>query len=71
MTEENCQKNKIFVIAWSPDTARVRNKMIYSSCKEMFKQELDGIQVELLATDSAEVGLDVIQYKAVQTEHSQ
>ncbi|CAL4910689.1 unnamed protein product [Urochloa decumbens] len=67
MTEENCQKNKIFFIGF-PDTARVRSKMIYASCREMFKQKLDGIQVELLATDSAEIGLDVIQYKAVQTE---
>ncbi|RLM99715.1 actin-depolymerizing factor 7 [Panicum miliaceum] len=64
VTEENCQKSKIFFIAWSPDTARVRSKMIYASSKERFKRELDGIQVELQATDSAEVGLDVIQGRA-------
>ncbi|CAD6334852.1 unnamed protein product [Miscanthus lutarioriparius] len=64
ITEENCQKSKIFFIAWSPDTARVRSKMIYASSKERFKRELDGIQVELQATDSAEVGLDVIQGRA-------
>ncbi|KAF2581842.1 hypothetical protein F2Q70_00012219 [Brassica cretica] len=46
VTEENCQKSKIFFIAWSPDTA---------------KRELDGIQVELQATDPTEMGLDVFK----------
>ena len=33
--------------------------MIYASSKERFKRELDGIQVELQATDPGEVGIDV------------
>ncbi|KAK4775489.1 hypothetical protein SAY87_023450 [Trapa incisa] len=64
ITKENCQKSRIFFIAWSPDTSRVRNKMIYASSKERFKRELDGIQVELQATDPTEMGLDVIQSRA-------
>ncbi|KAH0782178.1 hypothetical protein KY290_001776 [Solanum tuberosum] len=42
MTKENCQKSRIFFIAWSPDTARVRSKMICASSKDRFKRELDG-----------------------------
>ncbi|KAJ8570707.1 hypothetical protein K7X08_037679 [Anisodus acutangulus] len=61
MTEENCQKSRIFFIAWSPDTVRVRSKMIYASSNDRFKRELDGIQVELQATDPTEMGLDVIK----------
>ncbi|KFK33962.1 hypothetical protein AALP_AA5G084200 [Arabis alpina] len=61
VTEENCQKSKIFFIAWSPDTAKVRMKMIYASSKDRFKRELDGIQVELQATDPTEMGLDVFK----------
>jgi cofilin len=38
--------------------------MIYASSKERFKRELDGIQVELQATDADEVGFDVIQGRA-------
>ncbi|KAH9607771.1 hypothetical protein KSS87_022420 [Heliosperma pusillum] len=64
VTEENCQKSKIFFIAWSPDTARVRSKMIYASSKDRFKRELDGIQVELQATDPTEMGLDVFKDRA-------
>ncbi|XP_071689772.1 actin-depolymerizing factor 2-like isoform X2 [Rutidosis leptorrhynchoides] len=63
LTPEGVQKSRIFFIA-SPDTARVRSKMIYASSKDRFKRELDGIQVELQATDASEVGLDVIQSRA-------
>lgn len=48
----------------SPDTARVRSKMIYASSKDRFKRELDGIQVELQATDPTEMWLDVIKSRA-------
>ncbi|KAJ8631681.1 hypothetical protein MRB53_025004 [Persea americana] len=64
VTVENCQKSKIFFIAWSPDTAKVRSKMLYASSKDRFKRELDGIQVELQATDPTEMGLDVIRSRA-------
>lgn len=64
MTAENVPKSRIFFIAWSPDTARVRSKMIYASSKDRFKRELDGIQIELQATDASEVGLDVIKSRA-------
>ncbi|KAL4324661.1 hypothetical protein GQ457_11G009140 [Hibiscus cannabinus] len=64
VTSENCQKSRIFFIAWSPDTSKVRSKMIYASSKDRFKRELDGIQVELQATDPTEMGLDVIRSRA-------
>ncbi|XP_044504791.1 actin-depolymerizing factor 2-like [Mangifera indica] len=64
LTPENVQKSRIFFIAWSPDTSRVRSKMIYASSKDRFKRELDGIQVELQATDPTEMGLDVFKSRA-------
>ncbi|KAL6566568.1 Actin-depolymerizing factor 4 [Orobanche minor] len=64
VTHENVQKSRIFFIAWSPDTAKVRSKMIYASSKDRFKRELDGIQVELQATDPTEVDLDVFKSRA-------
>ncbi|XP_042512915.1 actin-depolymerizing factor-like isoform X1 [Macadamia integrifolia] len=65
ITDENCQKSKIFFIAWSPDIARVRSKMLYASSKDRFKRELDGIQVELQATDPSEMSLDIIKSRAI------
>lgn len=64
LTEGNVPKSRIFFIGWSPDTARVRSKMIYASSKDRFKRELDGIQVELQATDPTEMGLDVFKSRA-------
>ncbi|XP_057508695.1 actin-depolymerizing factor 7-like isoform X1 [Actinidia eriantha] len=64
ITDENCQKSKIFFIAWSPDTSKVRMKMVYASSKDRFKRELDGIQVELQATDPSEMSFDIIKARA-------
>nr|XP_029117510.1 zinc finger CCHC domain-containing protein 9 [Elaeis guineensis] len=64
VTDENCQKSKIFFISWSPDTSRVRSKMLYASSKDRFKRELDGIQVELQATDPSEMSLDIVKGRA-------
>ncbi|KAF4351261.1 hypothetical protein F8388_026942 [Cannabis sativa] len=64
LTEENVPKSRIFFIAWSPDTAKVRSKMIYASSKDRFKRELDGIQIELQATDPSEMDIDVIKSRS-------
>ncbi|XP_057422719.1 actin-depolymerizing factor 7 [Lotus japonicus] len=64
-TNENCQKSKIFFIAWAPDIAKVRHKMVYASSKDRFKRELDGVQVELQATDPSEMSLDIIKSRAL------
>ncbi|XAR53594.1 hypothetical protein NMG60_11022208 [Bertholletia excelsa] len=63
-TDENVQKSKIFFIAWSPESSRVRMKMVYASSKDRFKRELDGIQVELQATDPSEMSFDIIKARA-------
>ncbi|WOL10121.1 actin-depolymerizing factor [Canna indica] len=65
VTDENCQKSKIFFISWVPDTSKVRSKMLYASSKDRFKRELDGIQVELQATDPSEMSLDIIKARAI------
>ncbi|KAK3158667.1 hypothetical protein QOZ80_2AG0140050 [Eleusine coracana subsp. coracana] len=65
VTDENCQKSKIFFISWSPDTSRVRSKMLYASSKDRFKRELDGIQLELQATDPSEMSMDIIKSRAL------
>ncbi|KAH9719628.1 actin-depolymerizing factor 1 [Citrus sinensis] len=64
-TDENCQKSKIFFVAWSPDTSRIRSKMLYASSKDRFRRELDGVQVELQATDPSEMSLDIVKSRAL------
>ncbi|XP_037444154.1 actin-depolymerizing factor 4-like, partial [Triticum dicoccoides] len=63
-TPEDVPKSRIFYIFWSPDTAKVRSKMTYASTNEKFKRTLDGIQIEMQATDPSEMSLDVIKERA-------
>lgn len=49
------------VLFRSPDTARVKAKMIYASSKERFRRELDGVHYELQATDPTEMDMEVIK----------
>jgi cofilin len=42
---------KLIFINWAPDTAKVKHKMMYASTKDHFKGHLDGLGVELQASD--------------------
>ncbi|KAJ7972658.1 Actin-depolymerizing factor [Quillaja saponaria] len=64
VTSENCQKSKIFFIAWSPSTSRIRAKMLYATSKDGFKHELDGVHYEIQATDPSEMDLEVLRDRA-------
>ncbi|KQK12910.1 hypothetical protein BRADI_1g06821v3 [Brachypodium distachyon] len=64
VTGENVQKSKIFFIAWSPATSRIRAKMLYSTSKDRIKHELDGFHYEIQATDPTEVELQVLRDRA-------
>ncbi|KAE8717657.1 Actin-depolymerizing factor [Hibiscus syriacus] len=61
VTSENCQKSKIFFIAWSPSVSRIRSKMLYATSKDRFRRELQGIHYEIQATDPTEMDLEVIR----------
>ncbi|KAM0948252.1 putative actin-depolymerizing factor domain, ADF/Cofilin, ADF-H/Gelsolin-like domain superfamily [Dioscorea sansibarensis] len=64
VTEENCQKSKIFFIACKIFFIACKKQDAVCKLKGPFKRELDGIQVELQATDPTEMGLDVIRGRA-------
>lgn len=38
--------------------------MLYASSKDIFKRQLDGIQVELQATDASEMSMDIFKERA-------
>ncbi|THU69089.1 hypothetical protein C4D60_Mb08t10690 [Musa balbisiana] len=40
-------------------------QMLYASSKDRFKRELDGIQVELQATDPSEMSIDIVKGRAL------
>jgi cofilin len=48
----------------SPATAEVKSKMIYASSNEGFKKELDGVQIDVQATEPSELTLDILKSHA-------
>ncbi|GLU07715.1 hypothetical protein SLE2022_246630 [Rubroshorea leprosula] len=64
VTSENCQKSKIFFIAWSPSSSRIRAKMLYATSKDRLRRELDGVHYEIQATDPTEMDLEVLRDRA-------
>jgi len=53
-------RNKITFIAWSPDDAGVKAKMIYAASKEALKRSLNGVATELQANDQDDIEYDVV-----------
>jgi cofilin len=47
--------SKLVFITWNPDTASVRNKMLYSGSKEALKTALNGVSIHINATDASEL----------------
>merc|ERR1712228_1134751 len=43
--------NKLLFVAWTPDTANGKDKMVYASIREAFIESLVGIQKKIQATD--------------------
>ncbi|XP_068639860.1 actin-depolymerizing factor 5-like [Aristolochia californica] len=64
VTVDNCQKSKIFFIAWAPSASRIRAKMLYATSKHGLRRVLDGVHYELQATDPTEMGFEVIKDRA-------
>eukprot|EP00483_Globobulimina_turgida_P002717 UN02722 len=46
--------NKLLFVAWSPDTAKGKDKMVYASIREAFIEALVGIQIKIQCTDDGE-----------------
>jgi len=56
-------RNKILFVAWSPDTSKVKEKMLFAGTKEGFKKKLVGVALEIQATDLSEIDHAVVLEK--------
>jgi len=59
------KRNKIFFISWSPDSAKVKSKMLYASSRDALRRSLQGIAKELQGTEYSEVAYEVALEKAL------
>ena len=58
---DGCKITRLVFVLWSPDNAPLKSKMLYASSKDFLKQQLDGIGVELQATDESEVEFESME----------
>ncbi|KAF9255638.1 actin cross-linking [Marasmius fiardii PR-910] len=62
--EKDGKRNKLCFFAWSPDDAKIKQKMVFASSKEALRRKLDGIAVEIQGTDPSEVAYENVLNKA-------
>ena len=53
-------RNKVALILWCPDGTSTKTKMLYTTTKDDFKRKLQGLQVEVGATDYDEIAYDSV-----------
>jgi len=58
------KRNKIVFISWSPDTAKIKDKMVFASSKEALRRALVGIQVDVQASEFSDVNKEAVVTKA-------
>eukprot|EP01098_Paradermamoeba_levis_P016370 TRINITY_DN8816_c0_g1_i1.p1 TRINITY_DN8816_c0_g1~~TRINITY_DN8816_c0_g1_i1.p1 ORF type:complete len:137 (-),score=50.15 TRINITY_DN8816_c0_g1_i1:105-515(-) len=56
-------REKVIFISWVPDTAKIKDKMLYASTKDSVKKALVGLQIEIQGTDKGEVEYSVVMDK--------
>lgn len=69
-TTEVSHKQKLFLMAWCPDTARIKKKMLYSSSFDALKKSLVGVHKYVQATDASEASEESIMEKLRSTDRS-
>jgi len=67
---EKSLKQKLFLMAWCPDTAKIKKKMLYSSSFDAIKKALVGVQKYIQATDSAEASRESVEEKLRATDRA-
>ena len=59
-TTDGRDADKVILLSWIPDTAKIKQKMSYAGTKEAVKSALVGVALNINATDLAEAGLDAL-----------
>ncbi|KAJ3213942.1 cofilin [Clydaea vesicula] len=59
------QRNKILFYTWSPDTGKIKQKMLYAASKDALRKKLDGIYTEIQCTDLSELSHEAVYEKVI------
>ncbi|KAI6168551.1 hypothetical protein EDD17DRAFT_1772914 [Pisolithus thermaeus] len=58
--KDGARRNKICFVSWSPDEARIKQKMVFASSRDALRRSLDGVAVEIQGTDYSEVAYETV-----------
>ncbi|KAL4079303.1 actin depolymerizing factor [Scleroderma citrinum] len=58
------KRNKLCFFSWSPDDAKIKQKMLFASSRDALRRSLVGIAVEIQGTDYTEVSYESVLDKA-------
>merc|ERR1711973_209331 len=67
-TNEKSKKEKLVLMSWCPDTARIKKKMLYSSSFDALKKCLVGVQKYIQATDESEANSEAVEERLRATD---
>jgi len=67
-TNEKSKKEKLLLMSWCPDTAKIKKKMLYSSSFDALKKCLVGVQKYIQATDECEASAESVEEKLRATD---
>jgi len=62
--EEGGLRKKIVFVNWSPDDAKIKDKMVTASSRDALRRSLVGISTDIQATDFSEVAYETVLEKA-------
>jgi len=62
--EDGGRRNKIIFLSWSPDEAKIKQKMLFASSRDALKRSLTGIAIEIQGSDLSEVSYEIVLEKA-------
>ncbi|MFF5728092.1 actin-binding ADF family protein [[Kitasatospora] papulosa] len=58
------KRNKLTFVSWSPDIAKIKQKMLFASSKDTLRRVLVGTAVEIQGTEYSEVAFESVLDKA-------
>jgi len=67
-TTESSLKQKLFLMSWCPDSAKIKKKMLYSSSFDAIKKALVGVHKYIQATDLSEASEESVERQLRSTD---
>jgi len=58
--KEGGKRNKLTFFSWAPDNAKIKDKMVFASSKDVLRRALVGISAEIQGTDFDEVAYESV-----------